>query len=219
MEAATQEEASDRPQRVEHLLPLVEAAMAAQPAEPVERVGELFDRAAAGALDATIALVGRAIARPDDALLWFDQVGRLPADLVKQLARDQPGSARQAVQILRRLLLTEGAWGTRPFNDVNDPLNWIHSAAIQAAELGDEKLLRYVAESLFACEVKCNRFDQRRRTRSWLVNLRDTPAQVVADALRLWPDAVDWYRAEGWQPGGADRAIAQALAGANDPPR
>jgi hypothetical protein len=186
-------------------------ARSAPPVELDRRAAGLLASAVAGSIDAAVALLELGLDHPDDVSLWFDRVAQLPAELITLLARDHLGPTRQGVQILRRLLLSDDAWGTRPYNDANVSLGWLHAVASYAATEGDEKLLRYAAESLFVCEVKWNRFDQRRRTRSWLLTLHDRAAEVVADVLRLRPDAVSWYRAEGWQPAGAAPSLSRAI--------
>jgi hypothetical protein len=115
------------------------------------------------------------------------------------------------VEQLRDHLLAD-EWGGRNYNRMNAPLGFMHSVARTAVERDDYGLLEDAAEALFEADHYCNRYDQRRRTRDWLVGLRGDAAETAAQALKRVPRAADWYVAEDWSPPGrAHGAIVDAL--------
>ena len=89
-----------------------------------------------------------------------------------------------------------------------------------AAEHSEFGLLEDVAAVLFEAEASCVRYEQRRRTRSWLEGLRGQAAAAVARSLAAVPAGAEWHLEEDWSPSrqsdpqirGAFHAAATAAA-------
>lgn len=148
----------------------------------------------------------------DDAALYFDHIARLRGPAISALLDDETLAEDVVTAMHDHMVATDDRWGGRNFDAANRPLGWFHAIAVEAERRGLDGVLEDASRALFEAEVAWRRFSQRRITRRWLVGLNGGAAEAAARALRAHPDAVEWYREEGWSPGrGVHAAIRDAL--------
>lgn len=176
---------------------------------PVELAEELAAQARTGDAAAAAALFDLAAESLDDADLFLDHLANLPAGSVRAGVTHDARQAGRLLEPMGRHLNED--FGDRNFQYLNVPLGWMLDVARAAISLGDMGLLEDAATVLFAAEVSCARYDQRRKSRTWLNALNGPAARTVARALQANPKAAQWYMAEDWEP---DRRADDSIRGA-----
>ncbi|MCC7140223.1 MAG: protein kinase [Planctomycetes bacterium] len=214
----TADDPGGRPTSAAEAASLLDAVLAPSPALPGDEVAQLQVRARAGDEAATRRLAELAEAHPDDAAVVIDGLPLVEGAVLKAMVRDRPKSVAGLVAAMRAMIASgSAAWGGRDFGHANECLGWILAVAQRAIRSSAWDLAEEAADALFELDGQWQRFDQRRRSRSWLVGLTGEAARRIADVLRRHPSAVRWYLNEGWDPEGADPRIVAALTGPREP--
>lgn len=190
----------DRPQTMQKVLELLDMVQDMSTEVPIERLPALLEAAEIGDVQAADELCQIVASFPNNSDIAFDYLARLPMDIVEHLVQNRPDLTSQLVQLMSSHLLDETTWSSRSFDSLNIPLAWLHGVADFAGKLENYGLLEDATRALFVCEVKCQRFKQRDRTRRWLEYLRDPSVPIVARVLRQEPAAIEWYSAYNWIP-------------------
>lgn len=176
---------------------------------PVEIAEELAGRARRGDTAAAADLFDLAAQSLDDGDLFLDHLAKLPTEAVYAGVEHD---ARQAGRLLEPMSQhLDEDFGDRSFDYLNVPLGWMLDVARAAIRLNDLGLLEDAVTVLFASEVRCHRYDQRRKSRIWLTALNGPAARTVARALQANQAVVEWYMDEDWEP---DRRADDSIRGA-----
>lgn len=190
----------------------VQAVRFGPPAQPTDTARALLDAALAGDVAAASKLMNLAEENPSDAELYLDFLARLGRGSIMPFVATEPEAAGRIAEAMASHL---GDDFGGDFNYLNVPLQFIFDIAAIAAERGELGLLEDAAITLFEVDRSCVRYEQRRRSRSWLEALRGQPAATVARSLRAVPSVVEWYLEEDWRPARTtDPEIRSALVAA-----
>lgn len=180
------------------------------PPPPTEVAAELRQRVRRGDMSAATSLYALADEKVDDAELLLDYVAPTPGPVLQQLAAADPDQIRRLLDAMRTHLHEN--FGDRQFDSANIPLRWMENVGRAASAVGDLGLLEDAAGALFDSDARWARYEQRRYTRNWLMQLSGPAARTVARALQANPAAVQWYLDEDWKPSrNTDPAIRGAL--------
>ncbi|WP_437893324.1 protein kinase domain-containing protein [Sorangium sp. So ce124] len=194
-----------RPQSMTEVRELLATVVEEQP-NTAASAPDLAQRAVRGDTAASRALVQLGLDEPRNSELFLDYITAVDTEFLVR------GSEAHAGALLASMAYhLSHDWGHRSFDDANPSMSWILQLAQAAASANRQGLLEDAARALFEAEAHWKRFDQRRRTRGWLLSLRGVSAQTVARALRTHPAAMEWYEEENWSSTSADIAIREAF--------
>lgn len=214
--AATRPASSER-SSLEEFRSTLGAISFSPPPQPTERARELREGARGGDAEATAELLALAEENPEDPELYLDFLAPLRRKEIAAYVQSEPEAAERIAAMMSKHL-REDFHGN--FDHMNIPLRFVWDIAALAAEYGEYGLLEDVSVTLFEAEAYCARYEQRRRTRSWLEGLRGQGAAAVARSLAAAPAGAEWHLEEEWTPSrqsdpqirGAFHAAATAAA-------
>jgi serine/threonine protein kinase len=182
--------------------------------DPIDQAKELADRFHNGEEQCGDQLLELALEHLEEHAIFFDSLPLARGAALRRLVQKHPRDAERLAKTMRQYLLEQRLWGKRNFDQLNKPLIWLQRVAELAIESRDFGLAEDAAEALFEADASLERFDQRRRTRSFLEQVQSKKgAEAVARALKRTPQAVAWYLNEEWRPAeGTDGRIRAALS-------
>ena len=166
--------------------------VAVDPADVPGIAPDTLQRAKAGDVDATIAVLEAALDYADDAGFYIDDVAELVGPGLNVFVRRDPATARRLLDLMDRHL-EQIWWGRRDFDHYNVVLRWFQRVAQSAADAEELDLLDDACQVLFRHEPPLDRWRQAAQSRFWIASLRGEPAERVAQMLREQPDAARYY--------------------------
>lgn len=209
----TEADPRKRPGTMAALLELIRDALGPPPSalSPAEEGRALEEQLQLGRPAAIARLVELCSANPDDAMLFCQVLGGIGEPGVRQLVMAHATTLPGMMTRMRANLDEYHAQSRPDINYWSTPLRWFFNIADTAADTRNYGLLEDAASHLFECEAVYQRFQQRHRTRSWLVAMVGEAAETVARSLRRFAAARTWYLDEGWRPMDAAPAIRRAF--------
>ncbi|GAA3719373.1 hypothetical protein GCM10022204_44410 [Microlunatus aurantiacus] len=119
----------------------------------------------------------------EDQKLFIDDLPEISVDLIEQWVGADPDEAAEvAINVCRHL--QSGEWGTRHFNYANVPLLLVFNFLRSLVQATQFALAEDVATNFFRAEASWTRFEQQKRTNSWLAGLDGQAGQAMARAVR-----------------------------------
>ena len=128
-----------------------------------------------------------------DDEIWIDEVARMPLDVVRELARKDPGVAAGAAHTILGHTNWQ-TWGHRDFNFANTPLRWVHEVLRVLTRDGHTSPAEDLAVAFFERDADMDRWMQKRFTIDWLRSLEEPEGRIIRRALRR-SGAHDYYAA------------------------
>lgn len=154
----------------------------------------LLEAAKQGDNDATIEVLRAAEESPDDEDFFIDEIAQLIGSGLDRFVKEYPAESRKLLRSMDKHF-SEGDWGNRDFDYLNQPLHWVQRVAEAAGNAGDFDLLEDACECLFRQEPPRDRWSQAARSRAWLESIEGPAAARVAQVLRDHVEAAQYYGA------------------------
>jgi len=148
--------------------------------------------AKAGDADAAVSVLRAALEYEDDPDFFIDEVAAVAGRGLDVFVREDSAAATRLLALMDSHLENID-WGRRDFNHYNVPLHWMQRVADAAAKAGELNLLEDACGALFRHEPRLDRWRQREVSRVWIASLGGEPAARVAQLLREYPEAAQFY--------------------------